>query len=65
MKIPLLHWIFYIAFFITLVISGYIFVAVLIFKKHDKLSVFTTWQFPMLFALFVDLMYYNPEIQFK
>lgn len=36
---------------------------VLILRKKDTLGVFTTWQFPMLLALFIDIVYYSPDFR--
>jgi hypothetical protein len=50
--------IFKLLFFIVLLISFYFFIDVLIFKNKDHYSVFTTWQFPMLLALYLDAIKY-------
>jgi hypothetical protein len=39
---------------IVLLISFYFFIDVLIFKNKDNYTIFTTWQFPMLLAIYVD-----------
>ena len=39
---------------IVLLISFYFFIDVLIFKNKDHYTIFTTWQFPMLLAIYVD-----------
>jgi hypothetical protein len=41
---------------IVLLISFYFFIDVLIFKHKDHNTVFTTWQFPMLLALYLDII---------
>lgn len=48
--------IFKILFFIVLLISFYFFINTLIFKHKDQYSLFTTWQFPMLLALYTDVI---------
>jgi len=50
--------IFKLLFFIVLLISFYFFIDVLIFKNKDHYTVFTTWQFPMLLALYLDAIKY-------
>lgn len=51
--------IFKILFLLVLLISFYFFIDVLIFKHKDHYTVFTTWQFPMLLALYLDAIKYN------
>jgi hypothetical protein len=43
--------------FITLILSFYIFVRSLFFYDNDKRRIFSTWQFPMLLALYIDAIY--------
>jgi hypothetical protein len=43
--------------FITLILSFYIFLRSLFFNDNDKKRIFSTWQFPMLLALYVDAIY--------
>jgi hypothetical protein len=43
---------------IVLIISFYFFIDVLVFKHKDHYTIFTTWQFPMLLALYVDAIKY-------
>jgi len=43
---------------IVLLISFYFFIDVLIFKNKDYYTIFTTWQFPMLLAIYVDVNRY-------
>lgn len=43
--------------FIALLVSFYFFIEVLVFKKKDHSKIFSTWQFPMLLAIFVDTIY--------
>lgn len=43
--------------FITLILSFYIFVGSLFFNDNDKRRIFSTWQFPMLLALYVDAIF--------
>jgi|688.fasta_scaffold738093_2 hypothetical protein len=42
---------------IILIISFYIFVDVIILKNKTHLDSFSTWQFPMLLALYLNLHY--------
>ena len=39
---------------IVLLISFYFFIDVVVFKNKDHYTIFTTWQFPMLLALYLD-----------
>jgi len=43
--------------FIALLVSFYFFIDVVVFKKKDHSKIFSTWQFPMLLAIFVDTIY--------
>lgn len=53
----LIQNIFIICLFIVLVISFYFFVDTLVFKNRDNSKIFSTWQFPMLLAIYVDTIY--------
>jgi hypothetical protein len=52
-----LNKIFKILLLIVLIISFYFFVDVIIFKNKRYEKIFSTWQFPMLFAIFLDTIY--------
>jgi hypothetical protein len=43
--------------FIALLLSFYFFIDILVFKNKDHSPLFSTWQFPMLLAIFVDTIY--------
>jgi hypothetical protein len=45
---------------IILLLSLYFFVDVVILKKTTYNSIFSTWQFAMLLALYVDYIYIKP-----
>jgi len=55
----LLKTIFQIALLIALLISFYIFVRTLIMKDGKHKNFFSTWQFPMLLAIYIDTIYYS------
>ena len=42
---------------IALLLSFYFFIDILVFKNKDHSPLFSTWQFPMLLAIFVDTIY--------
>ena len=41
---------------VATVISFYLFIEVLVLKKRENVRIFDTWQFPMLFALTLDVV---------
>ena len=49
--------IFKILLLIVLLISFYFFIDVIVFKNKQNVNVFSTWQFPMLLALYLDIQY--------
>lgn len=53
----LIQNIFIICLFIVLIISFYFFIDTLVLKNKDNSKIFSTWQFPMLLAIFVDTIY--------
>jgi hypothetical protein len=46
--------VFKISLLLVLLISFYFFIDVLVFKNKENYSVFSTWQFPMLLAIYID-----------
>ena len=52
-----LDFIFKFVLFIALVISFYVFINIIVFKDVTYKKIFSTWQFPMLLALFMDVIY--------
>lgn len=50
--------IFHFCLLTALLISFYFFIHVLVFKNKDNSNVFSTWQFPMLLAIYVDTIYH-------
>jgi hypothetical protein len=59
LKGDILHKIFRLSLLIASVISFYIFVKTLIFNEEKHKKIYTTWQFPMLLAIFIDTIYYD------
>ena len=49
-----LEKIFTVTLLISLLISFYFFISNIVLKEHKHSKIFTTWQFPMLFAIFID-----------
>lgn len=45
--------------FIALICSFYIFLSHIVLKKSKYNSIFSTWQFPMILAIFLDLTMSN------
>jgi len=41
----------------ALLISFYFFIDILVFKNKQHSNVFSTWQFPMLLAIYLDTIY--------
>lgn len=52
-----LEKIFIFSLLITLLLSFYFFVSRMVLKDNKHSKIFTTWQFPMLFAIFIDAIY--------
>lgn len=42
---------------VALLLSIYIFIAVILFNDKTHNEIFSTWQMPMLFAIFMDIWY--------
>ena len=51
--------IFRLSILFVLIISFYFLVDIIIFKNKENTNVFSTWQFPMLLAIYLDLCYYK------
>lgn len=45
------------ALVIALILSFYVFLSVIVFNDPKHKSIYNTWQFPMLFALFAEMHY--------
>ena len=52
-----LKFLFKILLLVTLIISFYFFISVIIFKNKKYHQNFSTWQFPMLLAIYIDVIY--------
>jgi uncharacterized integral membrane protein len=50
-----LESIFKLSLIITLLLSFYIFISVTVYKHNTHKLLYTTWQFPMLLAIFLDV----------
>lgn len=42
---------------ISVIISFYVFIQILVVKDLTYKSMFSTWQFPMLLAIFLEVLY--------
>lgn len=51
--------VFFISLLITLVLSVHMFISVMVFKHKTHATGFSTWQMPMLFALFMVVLIYK------
>lgn len=52
-----LDFIFKFVLFIALLISFYVFINIIVCKDLTYKRMFSTWQFPMLLALYLDVLY--------
>ena len=50
--------IFIFSLFLSLLCSFYIFIDIIVLKNKYNAKIFSTWQFPMLFAIFIDTIYH-------
>ena len=51
--------IFYVCLLISLIISTYVLIMVVFLGNKKYMNIFNTWQFPVLFAVFLDLIFQN------
>ena len=49
--------IFHLCLLTALLISFYFFIDILVFKNKHYSDIFSTWQFPMLLAIYIDVIY--------
>jgi hypothetical protein len=52
-----LNYIFHVFLLGALLISFYFFIDILVFKNNNHKDIFSTWQFPMLLAIYLDTIY--------
>ena len=52
-----LHLIFKFVLLVALLISFYIFISTMCLKNREHQSIFSMWQFPMLLAIFLEVLY--------
>lgn len=52
-----LHKIFVVLLLFTTALSFYFFIHVVVLKEYNHQSIFSNWQFPMLLAVFLDVLY--------
>ena len=52
-----LKQVFYLCLLGTLLLSFYFFIDITVFKNKTYTDIFSTWQFPMLLALYMDTIY--------
>ena len=48
-----------IALLVATILSGYVFIVTIIFKETTYAGLFSSWQFPMLIAIFIDAAFYR------
>ena len=48
-----------ICLFIAMLGTGYIFMLTIVFNDKTYLGFFNSWQFPMLFAIYIDTAYHQ------
>jgi len=58
-----IQFIFVFLLFICLLISFYIMVVTLFSKDNTHNRIFSVWQFPMLFAIFIDTIYHTGRLK--
>lgn len=52
-----IEFLFKIVLFVAVMISLYIFIQILVVKDLRYKPIFSTWQFPMLLAIFLEVLY--------
>jgi hypothetical protein len=52
-----LEFLFKIVLLLSVLISFYIFINILVFKNQLYKPMFSTWQFPMLLAIYLEVIY--------
>ena len=57
MNTPFLKYIFQSCLLVSLLLSLYFLIDITVFKNKTYVDTFSTWEFPMLLALFMDVMY--------
>lgn len=53
----ILKYIFQFCLLGALLLSLYFFIDITLFKNKTYIDIFSTWQFPMLLALYMDIIY--------
>ena len=57
MKNDVFSLVFQLSLLLTLILSFYIFIRAIFFSDNEKKQLFNAWQFPMLLALYIDVVY--------
>jgi FtsH-binding integral membrane protein len=57
MGVVILKYIFHLCLLGALLLSLYIFIDITVLKNKTYINIFSTWQFPMLLALYMDVIY--------
>ena len=55
--VPIVKQIFKLCLLGTLLLSLYFFIDITAFKNKTYLDIFSTWQFPMLLAIYLETIY--------
>jgi len=53
----ILKYVFHLCLLGALLLSLYFFIDITVFKNKTYINIFSTWQFPMLLALYMDTIY--------
>jgi len=54
-----LEYLILVCLFIATLGTGYIFIVSIIFRDNTYAGFYSSWQFPMLFAIFIDSAFYK------
>jgi hypothetical protein len=55
----ILEYLIIVSLSIVTVATGIVFIITLLFKDHSYQGFYSNWQFPMLLALFTDVIYFK------
>ena len=55
--VPILKSIFQFSLLVALLLSFYFFIDITVLQNKTYVDIFSTWQFPMLLAIYMDIIY--------
>jgi phosphate starvation-inducible membrane PsiE len=64
-KLSCVQIILYTSLLIAMITSCYIFIKVMVYESSAEAEIYSAWQFPMIFALFFEMMYMSSHFQNK